>query len=435
MTYHETLDYLYTRLPMFTRDGVSAMKKDLTNTLALCRALGNPQDRLRTVHVAGTNGKGSTSHTLAAILQEAGYRTGLYTSPHLVDFRERIRVDGAMIPHQHVIDFVQKHRSLIEEVQPSFFEVTVVLAFDYFVSAGVDVAVIETGLGGRLDSTNVIRPSLSVITNIGMDHSDILGDTLAAIAAEKAGIIKRGIPVVISEYQEEIADVFKRKAKEANVDPVFASEHYAVTFMGRDAEAQQVAVTPRNSSAQPEVYRLDLQGSYQVQNLVGILSAVDSLRDTGWTIPEQAVRTALSNVQRITGLQGRWQTLSRNPLLICDTGHNADGWRVVLGNIKMTPHERLHMVLGVMKDKDLHQMLPLLPRDAIYYFCQVAMPRALPSGELVTAASSLGLQGRAYASVEDAVRAAQKDAAGGDLIFVGGSTFVVGELLSASICN
>lgn len=436
MNYQETLDYLYTRLPVFTRDGISALKKDLTNTRLLCQALGNPEKQLRTIHVAGTNGKGSTSHALAAILQKAGYRTGLYTSPHLVDFRERIRINGEVIAETRVVDFIQRHRTLIEEVQPSFFELTVVLAFDYFASESVDVAIIETGLGGRLDSTNVILPELSLITNIGKDHADILGDTLEAIASEKAGIIKPGVPVVISEYQDLIAGVYRQRAEKLGAKLVFASKQRTATRIDGDPLGDEtgVALEVRHlSDGDTQTYRMDLQGSYQARNLVGILSAVDVLREQGWEIPEQAVRDGLAHIQLLTGLQGRWQTISRRPRVICDTGHNEDGWRVVLDNIARTPYRQLRMVLGVMKDKDLAAMLGLLPQNAVYYFCQVDLPRALPSEMLRASATSLGLKGRAYATVEEALDDARAEAGVDDLIFVGGSTFVVGELLKG-IC-
>lgn len=414
---------------MFTREGARALKKDLTNTRALCGALGNPQDRLKTIHVAGTNGKGSTSHALAAILQQAGYRTGLYTSPHLVDFRERIRVDGLPIPPDAVVDFVQANLRLIDDVKPSFFEVTVAMAFDYFVKAEVEIAVIETGLGGRLDSTNIIVPELSIITNIGMDHADILGESLQDIAKEKAGIIKAGVPVVVSEFQEPVAEVFRRCAQTMGSTLVFASEQRSAIRLSRDLNTQEVTVAEL-ATGDSTLYRMDLQGSYQAKNLLGILSAVAVLRDKGWAISDAAVREALAQVQRLTGLQGRWQTLAQHPMLVCDTGHNADGWRVVLENIAQTPFRQLRMVVGVMKDKDLSNMLPLLPDHAIYYFCQVDMPRALSATALAAAAAEWGLIGRPFNSVAEAVGMARIEADAEDLIFVGGSTFVVGELLT-----
>lgn len=428
--YQEAVNYLYARLPMFTRDGVSAFKKDLTNTLQLCEALGNPHERFRSVHIAGTNGKGSTSHMLAAILQAAGYRTGLYTSPHLLDFRERIRINGALIPKQSVAGFVNRHQQLIESVQPSFFEVTVAMAFDYFAREKVDIAVIETGLGGRLDSTNVISPLLSIITNIGYDHTHMLGNTLQEIANEKAGIIKPGVPIIVGEWQPEVSGVFERIAKEKSSPLVYASQEWQVKTYGKDEDFQYLEADQRGS-ATGILYALDLKGGYQAKNLPAVLTAVERLRLKGFSLEEAQVRQALKQVQQATGLMGRWQTLSRDPLVICDTGHNVDGWREVLANIAATPHGMLHMVIGVMRDKDLDKMLPLLPRTARYYFCEVDMPRALPAGELHAAASRCGLQGEVWGSVPVAIQAARQYAAANDLIFIGGSTFIVADALLA----
>ncbi|MFC7525999.1 bifunctional folylpolyglutamate synthase/dihydrofolate synthase [Parapedobacter sp. GCM10030251] len=430
MNYEEAVDYLYARLPMFTRDGASAFKKDLTNTRQLCQALGNPQEQFRSVHIAGTNGKGSTSHMLAAILQAAGYRTGLYTSPHLLDFRERIRIDGVPIPQSSVTDFVNQHRLLIETVQPSFFEVTVAMAFDHFAREQVDIAVIETGLGGRLDSTNVITPLLSVITNIGYDHTHMLGNTLPEIAGEKAGIIKPGVPVVVGEWQPEVSGVFERIAADRNSPLTFASQEWQVHISGRDEEYQYLEAN-RRSESHRITYGLDLRGGYQAKNLPAVLTAVAALRSKGFSIGDAQVTEALKQVQRVTGLMGRWQTLARAPLIICDTGHNVDGWHEVLANIAVTPHAGLHMVIGVMRDKDLDRMLPLLPGNARYYFCEVAMPRALPADELRMAGARYGLNGEASGRVSEAIAAARQHAAADDLIFIGGSTFVVADALLA----
>ncbi len=453
MNYQETLDYLYRRLPMFTRDGAAAYKKDLTNTLALCSLIGNPQHRFKSIHIAGTNGKGSISHALAAILQASGYKTGLYTSPHLVDFRERIRINGQMIPEKIVVEFVQRFKDDFEVIQPSFFEVTVALAFDYFATEKVDIAVIETGLGGRLDSTNVITPVLSVITNIGKDHTNILGNTLREIAGEKAGIIKQGVPVVISEYQEEVADVFRRKAAETGSELIFAASRLRSRISGRDLGHQYIQVEeliPGDSSSPltgvgetqtwpgniqtgtGEIYKLDLLGTYQAKNLPGMLTAADQLRKSGWNIPPGNVKEALAHVRELTGLRGRWEILRNLPMLVCDTGHNVDGWKEVLDNIARTPHHRLHLVLGVMADKDLDEMLPLLPQHALYYFCQVDLPRALPAKDLAAKAAGFGLKGQYFENVPAAVRAALQTAEKDELIFVGGSTFIVGDLLLAS---
>ena len=424
-TYADTLHYLYAQLPMFTRVGASAYKKDLHNTLALCNALHNPERKFKSVHIGGTNGKGSSSHMLAAILQTAGYKTGLYTSPHLRDFRERIRINGQMIPEQEVINFVNSHQALFEEINPSFFEATVGLAFDYFAKQGVDIAIIEVGLGGRLDSTNVINPLLSLITNIGLDHQDILGNTLEEIAKEKAGIIKSSTPIIVGEKQAEIADVFENKAIEANAKILFASECWTIT----PKETAPLLVVNALSSKQNLELTLDLRGSYQVKNLAGVLTAVDELREQGFKISEENLKTALKQVSSLTGLQGRWQTLQQEPLVICDTGHNEDGIKEVLKNITNTPHQNLHMVWGMVKDKDVTKILELLPKKANYYFCQPNIPRGKPTEELAQEAQKYQLKGQAYTSVAEAYQQALSHAKPNDLVFVGGSTFVVAEVL------
>lgn len=430
MNYEEAVDYLYARLPMFTRDGASAFKKDLTNTYRLCEAIGNPQKQFKCVHIAGTNGKGSTSHMLAASLQAADYKTGLYTSPHLLDFRERIRISGSMIPRDAVADFVSANQFLIELIQPSFFEVTVAMAFSYFAEEQVDIVVVETGLGGRLDSTNIVMPLLSVITNIGYDHTHMLGNTLQEIAMEKAGIIKPGVPVVVGEWQQDVADIFKRFAVENGSSLVFASDQWQIDAIGKDSGLLHLKALHRYSDDE-RTYALDLTGSYQAKNLPGVLCAVDELRKQGFSISDTAVQYALKHVQRLTGLMGRWQTVSTDPLIICDTGHNIDGWREVLANIAAIAYHELHIVIGVMRDKDLEQMLPLLPRDTHYYFCQVDMPRALPAAELHAIATHFGLQGEVFDRVSDAVMAARESALSSDLIFIGGSTFIVADALLA----
>lgn len=430
MNYSEVIDYLYARLPMFTRDGTSAFKKDLTNTLRLCQALGDPQDRIKTIHVAGTNGKGSTAHMLAAVLQQSGYKTGLYTSPHLLDFRERIRVNGQVIPKESVVNFVQSNQQLIENVQPSFFETTVVMAFDHFAREQVDIAVIETGLGGRLDSTNVITPVLSVITNIGYDHMNLLGNTLKEIAEEKAGIIKPGVPVVIGEWQNDVAAVFDERAHELGSKLSFAAKLWRIEHFSLESGFLHVYVKGCNNDVGCR-FSLDLTGSYQLKNVLGVLTAVDELNfSAAFQIKKEDVSNALRKVQTLTGLKGRWHTLSEQPLVICDTGHNEDGWRTVLENIASVNYQCLHIVLGVMQDKDLLKMLPLLPTEAYYYYCEVDMPRALPASLLKAHASEYHLEGDAYQTVRAAVMAAKANASPSDLIFVGGSTFVVGELLT-----
>ena len=362
---------------------------------------------------------------LAAILQTAGYKTGLYTSPHLRDFRERIRINGQMIPEQEVINFVNSHQALFEEINPSFFEATVGLAFDYFAKQQVDIAIIEVGLGGRLDSTNVINPLLSLITNIGLDHQDILGTTLREIASEKAGIIKTTTPIIIGEKQAEIADVFENKAIEANAKILFASDCWTIT----PKETAPLLVVNAHSSKQNLELVLDLRGSYQVKNLAGVLTTVDELRQQGFKISEEHLKTALKQVTSLTGLQGRWQTLQQEPLVICDTGHNEDGIKEVLKNIANTPHQNLHMVWGMVKDKDVRKILELLPKKANYYFCQPNIPRGKPTEELAQEAQKYKLKGQAYASVAEAYQQALSHAQPNDLVFIGGSTFVVAEVL------
>jgi len=438
MNYEQTLQYLYTQLPMFTRDGASAFKKDLTNTLGLCRRLDNPQHKFRSVHVGGTNGKGSTSHMLAAILQTAGYKTGLYTSPHLKDFRERIRINGQMISEQTVVDFVEDHRADFDEIAPSFFEMTVALAFDVFAKEKVDIAVIEVGLGGRLDSTNVITPLLSVITNIGWDHMNMLGDTLQLIAGEKAGIIKPGIPVIIGEQQPEVSNVFIDKAAQTNSNIRFASEEWVISSpeVGKSESPKEkvglleIAIQKISSGLSDfRTFRLDLTGTYQLKNVKTVLSAVDELRGQGFVITDEHLETALKQVKNLTGLHGRWETLSHNPLTICDTGHNPDGIQEVMKNIASVHYKHLHMVIGMVNDKDTGKVLPLLPKDATYYFCKPDIPRGLDAESMKAQAGAHGLIGEAYLSVKEALLSAQKNAANDDLVFVGGSTFVVAEVV------
>lgn len=428
MTYNEALDYLYSRLPMFTRDGASAFKKDLTNTVLLCQALDNPQNKFKSVHIAGTNGKGSSSHMLAAILQCAGYKTGLYTSPHLVDFRERIKINGEMIPKKDVVAFVTNYRRLIEDINPSFFEVTVALAFQHFSKHSVDVAIIETGLGGKLDSTNIIRPILSIITNIGYDHMNMLGNTLEEIATEKAGIIKQNAPIIINQSNLKVDHIFKLKALELQADLYQADQNWKVIASNQYASFQLLTIQSAYTPV-PHQYRLGLQGSYQKKNILGVLEAVRILRTLGIDTTEFALENGLSEVRQLTGLMGRWQTLASHPKTICDTGHNEDGWQMIVQNIQATPHQKLHMVIGVMQDKDLNHMLPLLPVNAQYYFCAPNMKRALNAETLSKEAEAFSLSGQPYHAVASAIEAAQQAASIDDLIFIGGSTFVVAEAL------
>jgi len=428
MTNQQTLDYLYSKLPMFTRVGAVALKKDLHNTLAMCAKLDNPQKKFKSIHVGGTNGKGSTSHMLAAILQQAGYKTGLYTSPHLKDFRERIRINGKMVAKQFVKDFVANQQEIIQEIEPSFFEVTVAMAFDYFAKEKVDIAVIEVGLGGRLDSTNIITPELSVITNISLDHTNILGDTLPEIAVEKAGIIKKNIHVVIGEKQAETEAVFINKAKAENSSISFAGSSLHIENAHQKNAHLIVDVYKENQLIYPNL-SLDLTGSYQLKNILTVIESILKLKEIGYNIPDESIYTALKNIKNITGLQGRWQTLSKNPLVICDTGHNKAGITEVMQNIKNTPHQNLHVVIGMVKDKDISGVLALFPKNATYYFCQPNLERALPVKELASQAATFGLKGKNFTTVQAAFQKAKSKAIAKDLIFVGGSTFVVAEIL------
>ncbi|WP_454800997.1 bifunctional folylpolyglutamate synthase/dihydrofolate synthase [Mucilaginibacter phyllosphaerae] len=430
MDYQATLDYLYTQLPVFTRVGASAYKEDLTNTIALLDILGNPEHQFKSIHVGGTNGKGSTSHMLAAILQVAGYKTGLYTSPHLKDFRERIRINGEMISEQTVIDFVALYKPDFERISPSFFEMTVALAFDVFAREQVDIAVIEVGLGGRLDSTNVINPLLSVITNIGWDHMNLLGDTLPKIAAEKAGIIKTNTPVVIGEYQREVADVFIQKAKDVKAGLVFASDvNSDITILNPTDHLEYLDINAPQSPLPALNIKLDLPGTYQLKNVRTVLTAVDELRKQGFIITDEHVTTALKQVKKLTGLHGRWEVLSHNPLTICDTGHNPEGITEVLKNIATVKFNHLHFVIGMVNDKDISKVLAMLPTQATYYFCRPDIPRGLDAEAIKEKAAAFGLMGEAYSSVKEAFHAAQAKATGNDLVFAGGSTFVVAEVV------
>ena len=433
MDYAETLQYLYTQLPMFTRVGSSAYKEDLTNTIELCKRLDNPQDKFKSIHIGGTNGKGSTSHMLAAVLQIAGYKTGLYTSPHLRDFRERVRINGEMISEQHVIDFVADHQKDFETISPSFFEMTVGLAFDIFAKEKVDIAVIEVGLGGRLDSTNIITPLLSVITNIGWDHMNILGDTLQLIAGEKAGIIKHGVPVIIGEYQPDIANIFLQKAAKEEADISFASDDFEVKGERvKDkgvSEFLDLEIKDNHSQLTTHNLQLDLTGSYQLKNIKTVLSAVEQLREQGFVITDEHLQIALRQVKTLTGLHGRWEVLSTDPLTICDTGHNPEGIQEVLKNIAATPYQHLHFVIGIVNDKDISKVLSMLPTDATYYFCRPEIPRGLEAENLKQQAADFGLHGEIYSDVKSAYQWAQKNAEKDDLVFVGGSTFVVAEVV------
>ncbi len=423
--YQKTLDYLYTVLPMFQRVGAVAYKRDLTNTLLLCESLGNPQHKFKAIHVGGTNGKGSSSHMIAAVLQSQGYKTGLYTSPHLKEFTERIRINGKEIPPDYVVEFVEKIKPQIEKVRPSFFEITVVMAFDYFASEKVDFAVVEVGLGGRLDSTNVINPLVSLITNIGYDHKDLLGDTLPAIANEKAGIIKHNGRTVISERQAEVQHVFAEKAATVNSSLVFAQDAYQVSQLS-NLEGR-FSVKKNGNMIYPQLDS-ELMGGYQRKNIGGVLATIDELISLGYSISRESIMHGIADTIRLTGLKGRWQKLGANPLVYCDTAHNAEGLTEVLQIIDSLAFDRLHFVFGMVKDKDAATVLSLLPKTAIYYFCAAKIPRALDAEILGEKANSYGLKGLVVPDVSEAVKAAKAAANVNDMIFIGGSTFVVAEI-------
>ncbi len=421
---------------MFQRIGSAAYKADLNNTLAICKLLDNPEKQFKAIHVAGTNGKGSTSHMLASILQAAGYKVGLYTSPHLKDFRERIRVNGKMIYKKSVVDFVEQYKKDFEIIKPSFFEMTVGLAFDHFAKEKVDVAIIEVGLGGRLDSTNVISPLLSVITNISYDHTNLLGDTLEKIAEEKAGIIKPNTIAVIGETQPEVASVFIKHGKEKRSGVFFSDMFFDLKNEKQSFKENEMVLSAdvvfKGMGNNENIFRIecDLPGLYQLKNIRTVLCAIFFLKTVvGFRITDKAILKGLSSVRERTGLKGRWQLLSQKPLVIADTGHNEAGIKEVLDQIKLIPHRQLHFVIGMVNDKDISKILGMLPNDAIYYFCKANIPRALSASELADLGNKFGLNGNAYACVQGAYIAAKQNAAMNDLVFIGGSTFTVAEVI------
>ena len=428
MNYAETLNYLFSQLPMYQRQGAPAFKKDLTNTLALCELLDNPHNKFKSIHIAGTNGKGSVSHMLASVFQEAGYKVGLYTSPHLTDFRERIKINGQMITEQSVIDFVAHHKSDFEQIKPSFFEMTVALAFDQFVKNQVDIAIIETGLGGRLDSTNVITPELSVITNIGYDHQQFLGDTLPEIAGEKAGIIKPNVPVVVGEFQQEVADVFENKARDTNSRLRFANREWETRK--QVLEDDKLLLHLRHYDEMELEVESQLSGPHQAKNLITALEAVRTISDAGWNLTREHFKSGIRSVVTNTGLKGRWQVLGRNPLIIADTGHNREGLepniKRLLSNRKP---EQLHFVWGMVNDKDVSKTFEMLPKASAYYFCKPDVPRGMEISALVVKAQELSLNFSPFPSVSSALKAAKQWAKTDDIIYVGGSTFVVAEVV------
>jgi dihydrofolate synthase/folylpolyglutamate synthase len=428
MTYNETLEYLYTQLPMFTRIGEAAYKKDLHNTVALCSALGNPQQHFKSIHVAGTNGKGSTCHMLAAIFQQAGYKTGLYTSPHIKEFGERIRINGEKIQEPFVVDFVERTKSLSEQIAPSFFELTVALAFDYFAQEKVDIAIIETGLGGRLDSTNIISPILSVITNIGFDHMNLLGNTLQEIAWQKAGIIKKNTPVVVGEALPETSPLFVQEAAEMEAPLFFAESRYEIADISSTHKLLSCRLHDLQSQTE-ETITIDLNGSYQAKNLCTVMLAVDLLNKQGYQFTKKTVQLALEKVKTITGISGRWDIVQENPRVIHDVAHNKDGIKQVIRQLKNDyPDSNIHFVLGFVKDKDVEQVLPLFPENASYYFTNAHIPRALPHQELKTLAASKNLLGKSFDDVNEAIEAAKIACAPNDVIMVCGSFFIIGEI-------
>jgi len=405
MTYQDTLNWMFSQLPMYQRQGITALKKDLSNTLKLSAYLNNPEKKFKSIHVAGTNGKGSTSHMLASVLQEAGYKVGLYTSPHLKDFRERIKINGQEVSKQFVTGFIKNNKAFFESHKMSFFEMTVVMAFDYFAKQNIDIAVVEVGLGGRLDSTNIITPEISVITNIGLDHTQFLGNTLQAIAAEKGGIIKFNIPVVIGETQKETSPIFENLAKTHNSEIVFAD----------------MAVS--------EVYDSDLIGNYQSKNIKTVVQTVKELHKKGYKISKQNLKQGLLQVVNNTGLLGRWQILNESPKVVCDTGHNREGLTYVMQQLLNETFELLHIVFGVVNDKNLVSIVDLLPKKATYYFCKPDIPRGLDANELKQKLFDYNIMGTSYNSVNEAYKSAFKNASNNDFIFIGGSTFVVAEII------
>ncbi len=425
MTYDETLRYLYASAPLFQQIGAGAYKEGLETTRTLDAHFGHPHRKYLTIHIGGTNGKGTCSHSVAAVLQTAGYRVGLYTSPHLVDFRERIRVDGVPMPEAYVVDFVARERSFFEPLRPSFFELTTAMAFKYFADAAVDIAVVEVGLGGRLDCTNIVQPVLSVVTNISLDHTQFLGHTLAAIAGEKAGIFKAGTPAVVGEATPETRPVFTDAAARVGASLVFAEDAPEVLAVSRDA-ADEWRFESRTFGS----VRSSLTGAYQERNMNTLLTALRELGRAGVRFSADDVRAGLAQVQATTGLRGRWETLRQAPTVVCDTGHNVGAWQYLAPQLRAQRCRRLRVVFGMAGDKDVRSVLALLPRDAAYYFTQASVRRALPAADLLREAEACGLAGAAYPTVASAYTQALADADADDFLFVGGSSFVVADLLA-----
>jgi len=427
-TYQKTLDYLFQQLPMFQRVGAMAFKKDLTNIKALCNLLGNPQEQFPAIHIAGTNGKGSTAHILAAVLQGHGLKVGVHTSPHYRDFRERIKINGELASEQFVVDFVETYKAAWREIQPSFFELAVAMAFQYFAEQKVDVAIIETGLGGELDSTNIITPILSVITNISYDHQQFLGDTLPEIASAKAGIIKQNVPVVVGEKQEEITDVFEEKAEGKKADLRYASEHYIAKFLSSNLYHSHFNIY-RNNELLYEKLEVNLIGNYQQFNLQTALQVLELLPESLFVVEEKKLREGLKNLKTTTNFIGRWQVLSETPLILADSAHNEAGIQVAMKYLLSFPFSQLHLVLGFANDKDLDKVLPLFPPNAIYYFAKANVPRGLDAQVMKEQAKQYDLNGSVHTSVKNALEVAKNQANENDLIYVGGSIFVLAEVI------
>lgn len=429
-TYKQTLEYLYEQLPMFQREGAAAYKKDLGNIQALCDLLDHPQEKYPTVHIAGTNGKGTVAHMLAAVLQNRGYKTALYTSPHYRDFRERIKINGEFIPEEEVVNFVDTHKASIEKIKPSFFEITVAMAFDYFAKQEVDIAIIETGLGGRLDSTNILNPDLCVITNISYDHQNMLGDTLPEIALEKAGIIKEETRVVIGEYQEEVAPIFQQKAAEKNAKITFGDQSYRAELKKRTPTHSVYSLYRGDICCYPDVH-INLLGSVMDKNVTTFFQALEELNDLNLfkMVREYDIRNGLPNLRELTNYIGRWEVIGSKPTIIADSAHNDSGLQIAMKDLAEIKRKSLHMVIGMVNDKDIAKLLNHLPKDATYYFCKADIPRGLDDKALKEKAAEHGLEGEAYGSVANALEAAKKATTARDLIYVGGSTFVVAEVV------
>ncbi|MBN2174318.1 MAG: bifunctional folylpolyglutamate synthase/dihydrofolate synthase [Bacteroidales bacterium] len=432
MDYNQTLHYLFTRLPMFQRIGAAAYKADLTQTIAICNKLGHPEKKFKSIHVAGTNGKGSVSHLIASILQEQGYRVGLYTSPHMKDFRERIKINGRKIPEKEVIDFVGNNQVAFKNLEPSFFEYTFGMAVKHFADENVDVAVMETGMGGRLDSTNVVDSVISIITNIGYDHMQFLGDTLSKIAAEKAGIIKYKIPVVIGQTQEETSKVFVKAAQKSSSEIYFADQNFKILEQAKPDDAYDhplKMILQHIQTGRKIDLNCPLNGNYQVKNLITVLQSVEIIKTLGFKISQPSIQKGTKNVIKNTGLMGRWQVIARKPLTICDAAHNADGMKEVINQISRINFDKLHFVLGVVNDKNIEGLLQIMPANAMYYFCKADIPRGLDANQLKDLASKYGLKGLAHHSVQEALISARNNSKDDDLIFITGSTFVVAEVV------